>query len=421
MWVVRPACSRCPFLDDKTPTAMQDHYQVLIVGGGTAGLTVAARLRRQASPPSVGLIEPSDKHYYQPLWTLVGGGVFPKEVSERDEADYIPKGVTWIRDAVSAFDPDANTVTTAAGKIIGYDFLVIAPGIQIDWHKIPGLVETLGKNGVCSNYAYDQVAYTWECLQQLKTGHALFTQPATPIKCGGAPQKIMYLTADYLRRNGLSDAVEVSFFSPGKVVFGVSEFERTLKKIIDRYGITFNLRHELIEIRGAAKEAVFRVTDADENVTEVVRPFDMIHVTPPQSAPDFIKQSKLANDAGWVDVDKYTLQHNRYPNVFSLGDAAGTPNAKTGAAVRKQAPVLVRNLMRALATKIVGLPAQYDGYASCPLVTGYGKLVLAEFDYNNKPAPSFPIDTTKERRSMYLMKAYLLPQLYWNGMLKGRA
>ncbi|GIV58023.1 MAG: pyridine nucleotide-disulfide oxidoreductase [Rhodothermaceae bacterium] len=400
---------------------MKDHYHVLIVGGGTAGLTVAAQLRNQPDPVEVGLIEPSEKHYYQPIWTLVGGGVVPREVSERDEADYIPDGVTWIQDAVTAFDPDNNTVTTRDGRTIGYDYLVVAPGIQLDWHKIPGLKESLGSHGVCSNYSYDTVSYTWETLRNLKGGRALFTQPATPIKCGGAPQKIMYLAADHLRRKGLLDQTDIQFMTPGAVVFGVEAFARTLKKVIARYGITFNFKHELVEVRGPQQEAVFRVTDEAGNTSEKVVGFDMIHVTPPQSAPDFIKQSPLANADGWVDVDKYTLQHTRYPNVFGLGDAAGTPNAKTGAAVRKQAPTVVHNLLQLRATGALDHPKTYNGYASCPLVTGYGKLVLAEFDYDNNPTPSFPFDTTQERYSMYALKLYALPNLYWHGMLRGRA
>lgn len=403
---------------------MNDHYQVLVVGGGSAGITVAAQLRNQDNPPEVGIIEPSEVHYYQPIWTLVGGGVFDRDISKREEAEFIPDGADWIKKAAASFDPDNNTVTTEDGTTIGYDFLVVAPGIQLDWDKIPGLKESVGQpgTGVVSNYTYETVPMTWEALQQLEPGdNALFTQPSTPIKCGGAPQKIMYLTADNLRKRGILDEVNVEFFSPGTVVFGVTEFARTLKKVIDRYGIDFHLQEELVELRPDAKEAVFQVIGGDGAPSQKVVEYDMIHVTPPQSAPDFIKESPLSNDEGWVDVDKHTLQHTTYDNIFSLGDAAGTPNAKTGAAVRKQAPVVVTNLLQVMQEGAITEPKEYHGYSSCPLVTGYGKLVLAEFDYDNNPDPSFPFDTTQERYSMYALKAYGLPEMYWHGMLRGRA
>ncbi|MBT8400253.1 MAG: NAD(P)/FAD-dependent oxidoreductase [Rhodothermia bacterium] len=401
---------------------MSENYQVVIVGGGTAGITVAARLRELENPPRIALIEPSEKHYYQPIWTLVGAGVFPKEISVRNEADYIPDGVDWIKDKVTSFDPEKNLVVTSDGKTIGYDALVVCPGIQLNWSAIPGLAETIGSNGVCSNYGFERSEYTWEVLRNLKGGRAIFTQPNTPVKCGGAPQKIMYLAADYLRLHGHLDDTDIQFMSPGTVVFGVPEFERTLKKVIARYGITFNTRHELVEVRGEQKKAIIRVrNEQDEIIDDKEYPFDMMHVVPPQSAPEFIKESPLANAEGWVDVNQETLQHNRFPNVFSLGDASSTPNAKTGAAVRKQAPVVVDHLMQVLQQGEIKDRQVYKGYSSCPLVTGFGRLILAEFDYDNRPMPSFPFDTTRERYSMYALKLYVLPQLYWNGMLRGRA
>lgn len=391
-------------------------YQVLIVGGGSGGLAVAAQLRNRPDAPQVALIEPSDKHYYQPLWTLVGGGVFPKEESERNEADFIPPGVTWIKDRVAAFDPEAHIVTTEGGRTIHYEQLVVAAGIQIDWQKIPGLVESVGKpgTGVVSNYSYDTVEATWEAIRSFRGGTAIFTDPKTAVKCGGAPQKIMYLAEESFRKQGVRDQSRVLFMNAKPTNFTAPAYGVTLRRLCEQRGIDINLEHDLIELRPEAKEAVFRRGDGSELVVR----YDLIHVTPPQSSPDFIKRSPLANADGWVEVDKHTLAHVRYPDVFALGDNSSLPTSKTGAAIRGQAPVLVENLMARRAER--ALTASYDGYTACPVVTGYGKLIMCEFDYSKNPKESFPFDQNQERYSMYALKAYALPRLYWHGMLRGR-
>jgi sulfide:quinone oxidoreductase len=393
----------------------KDHYQILILGGGTAGITVAAQLRRKLKNIDLAIIEPSTKHYYQPLWTLVGAGVFPKEQSEREESAFIPQGADWIQDYVTELQPEQNCVVTRSGRRITYDFLVIALGIQIDWNKIPGLLEGIGRQQICSNYSYQQVDYTWECVRSFSGGTALFTMPNTAVKCGGAPQKIMYLADDHFRKSNVRDKSSVIFASAQGSLFAVEKYRKTLEKVAARKSIDIRLKHNLVEIRPDQKEAIFEHLDTKERVTI---PFDMIHVTPPMSAPDIVKSSTLANAAGWVDVDKYTLQHPKFLNVFPIGDCSGLPTSKTGAAIRKQAPVLVQNLISAIRGE--PLEAKYDGYTSCPLVTGYGKLVLAEFDYEGSPHETFPFDQSKERLSMYLLKAYALPRLYWHGMLRGR-
>jgi len=390
------------------------HHQILIVGGGTGGITVAARLRRANPKLDIAIVEPSDKHYYQPLWTLVGGGVFPKEASQRPEADYIPPGVSWIRDAVREFDPERNRVITQDRRHISYDWLVVAVGIQIEWHRIRGLPEALGRDGVCSIYSYRFVDYTWECLKGFQGSTAIFTLPNTAIKCGGAPQKIMYLAADHFRRRGILPRCKLVYCSAGAKIFAIPKYAATLEKVVARYGIETRFRHNLTEIR-PSREAVFEQMETKEIV---VLPFDLIHITPPMGPPDCVRTSPLADSSGWVEANQYTLRHPRYANVFSLGDCSGLPTSKTGAAIRKQAPVLVANLISAMQGK--PLTAQYDGYSSCPLITGYGKLVLAEFDYNHQPKETFPFDQAKERWSMWLLKKYGLPALYWHGMLRGR-
>lgn len=396
------------------------HHQIVIVGGGNAGISTAARLLRARRDLDVAIIDPARDHYYQPAWTLVGGGVFDVEKTRRPEADVMPDGVEWIQAPVSGFEPEENRVRLGDGGAVRYDALVVCPGIQLNWSAIDGLPATLGANGVCSNYLYEQAPYTWECLQHFDGGRALFTQPNTPVKCGGAPQKIMYLAADHWSRRGILDRSKIDFMTPGKVLFGVDKYAHTLHQVCDRYGIDIHYRHNLVAIDGPRQEATFEVTDPDTGeVTRVVEGFEMIHVVPPQSAPDCVRESPLADANGWLDVDRRTLQHVRYGNVFGLGDVTNTPNAKTGAAVRKQAPVVVANLLATLVSAEPG--ATYSGYGSCPLITGYGKLVLAEFDYDNQPMETFPFDQSKERWSMYQLKRRVLPWLYWNKILKGTA
>jgi sulfide:quinone oxidoreductase len=395
---------------------MSHKHSVLILGGGTGGLSVASRLLLADPSLDVAIVEPSEHHDYQPLWTLVGGGVFDRSTSRRPEADYIPTGARWIKDRAASFEPERREVVLQSGERVGYEQLVVALGMQLDWHKIKGLAGNLGKAGICSNYSYDSVESTWRFLKDFRGGNAIFTFPSTPIKCAGAPQKIMYLADDWLRKSGVRASSRVIYASSTPAIFGVKRYREALEPIVQRKGIETLFRHNLVEVRPAAKEAVFQKLDGGE---EVVLPYELLHVVPPQSAPDVIKQSALANKEGWVEVDKYTLQHVRFPEVFSLGDNSSLPTSRTGAAIRKQAPVLVDNLLAARAGR--PLLARYDGYASCPLVTGYGKLILAEFDYDGNPAESFPFDQTRERYSMYAMKAYALPEMYWNGMLRGRA
>jgi sulfide:quinone oxidoreductase len=395
---------------------MKTHHQIVIVGGGNAGISIASQLLRKDSSLDIAIIDGAKKHYYQPAWTLVGGGEFNIQDTERDEASVIPTGATWIQQMVSGFKPEENKVILADGADLGYDYLIAAPGIQLNWNEVKGLKENLGKNGVCSNYSFETAPYTWECIQNTKGGKSIFTNPNTPIKCGGAPQKIMYLAADYFKKNKVDSQIE--FWSGGTRVFGVEKYENTLKEVIANYGIKTQFFVKLAEIDGPAKKAKFVGIGEANKGQEYWVEFDMIHVTPPQSAPDFIKSSPLANANGWIDVEKHTLQHTKYKNIFACGDAANLPVSRTGAAIRKQAPVVVSNLLAIMNGK--SMTASYSGYSSCPIITGYDKLVLAEFDYDNKPMETFPFDQSKERWSMYQMKKYLLPYLYWNQILPGK-
>lgn len=392
-------------------------HQIVIIGGGAGGITVAAQLMRKDPSLKIAIIEPSDKHYYQPAWTLVGGGAYQMEATIKDEKEVIPAGVEWIKAYAETFEPENNLVVTRDGKRIQYEYLIVCPGIQIDWHLIEGLQDALGKDGVTSNYSRDYATYTWECLKNFKGGNAIFTFPATPIKCGGAPQKIMYLADDTFRNNNVRERTRVIYCTATPTMFPVPAYCAALNQVVERRGIDPKFKHNLKAIKPETKEAIFTVT-TDNGVEEARIKYDFIHVTPPMSSPDFIKNSPLAvQPGGWVDVNKNTLQHNVYPNVFSLGDASSLPISKTAAAIRGQAPVLVENLYALIQSQ--KLTGSYGGYTCCPLITGYGKAIMAEFDYENKPNSSFPFDPTQERYSMWLVKRYVLPGLYWNRMLKG--
>lgn len=392
--------------------------RVVVVGGGTAGITVAARLVRSGQR-NITVIEPGTTHYYQPLWTLVGGGRASLEESARPEAKVMPKQVRWVRQAATAIDPDAGSVALEDGSAVEYDYLVVCPGIQLDWHKIPGLAETLGRAGVSSNYVYELAPATWRFIRDLRAGSAVFGLPSGPIKCAGAPQKIAYLAADYWREQGVLDKIDVHLVLPTPAMFGIKQFADVLDQVVRRYGITVHFRSEVVEVNASTREAV--VLSGETHEKSSIQ-YDVMHLAPPQSAPDWVKRSSIADPAdpnGYVQVDKHTMQHPRYPNVFSLGDAGSTPNSKTGAAIRKQAPVVVENLLSVMAGGMA--TKRYDGYSSCPITTARNKMLLAEFDYSMKPAPSIPlINTIKERRDMWYLKRYGLPALYWNLMLKGR-
>lgn len=396
-------------------------HTIVIIGGGSAGIATASSLLKRRPNLDVAVIEPNWVHYYQPGWTMVGGGIFDAKSTERKMRDLMPKQAKWIKSAVAKFHPDENTVELEDGSLVRYEMLVAAPGLRLDYQKIEGCEETLGKNGVTSNYRYDLAPYTWELVQGLKSGTAIFSQPPMPIKCAGAPQKAMYLSADHWLRKNVLNNINIEFCNAGGVIFGVKEYVPALMEYVKKYRANLNFGENLVRIDGPNKTAWFEKTDSDGNKHLVERKFDMLHVSPPQSAPDFVKVSPLANEAGWIDVDPQTLRHSRYTNIYALGDACSSPNAKTMAAARKQAPIVATNVLAKLEGK--NKRAVYDGYGSCPLTVERGKIVLAEFGYGGKLIPSFPkwlIDGTKPSRLSWLLKERILPPIYWKGMLKGK-
>lgn len=431
---------------------MKSHYQILIIGGGTAGIMTAAQLLKKDAKTSIGIIEPATTHYYQPAWTLVGAGAYDYNKTAKPMASVMPKGADWIQDRATGFDPSENSVSTAANGNISYDYLVVAPGLAYDFSLVPGLGEAIDKGVVCSNYTDPE--HTWEVIKNFKGGTALFTQPATPIKCGGAPQKIMYLAESHFRKSGVREKTEVVFATAGSVIFGVKPIAESLMKVVDKKDINLRFHHKLSSIDAANKIAWYElnkdisaggcVVMSDENdnldgnfqynykdIKVTVEGnkygihYDMLHTAPPSVAPKFVQESNLVNDAKWLDVDKHTMQHNKFTNIFGLGDVCGLPTAKTGAAIRKQVPVVVDNLRLLIEADRLG-GKSYNGYSSCPLVTDYGKMVLAEFDYEKNFIPDPKLkrmlisDSSKEHWRLWVLKKYMLPYLYWNKMLKGQ-
>jgi sulfide:quinone oxidoreductase len=399
---------------------MAQRQRIVIVGGGAAGITVAASLRRHGAEHAlqITIIEPSEVHYYQPAFTLVGAGAYSLADTRRAEAKLMPDDVEWIKTTVTGFEPERNCVRLATGEFLDYDYLVICPGLQCNWGAVAGLREYLGRDGVCSNYSPESVEYTFECVKSLKAGgRALFTQPPMPIKCPGAPQKAAYLTADYLTKTGIRHLCEVRFLTQTPSIFGVPFYAKELVKIAAAHNILVHYQHNLVAIDGVAKRATFEIVGGDQQGSRVTLDYDMLHVTPPQGPPDVLKGSPVANAAGLIDVNQNSMQHVKFTNVFGLGDAASSPNSKTAAAVRKQAPVVVRNILHLITKQAT--ETGYDGYAACPLTTAYGKVLMAEFIYGGKPAPTLPLDPAKERYVNWVIKKYGLPRLYWDYMLKG--
>ncbi|QLG94009.1 NAD(P)/FAD-dependent oxidoreductase [Pseudomonas yamanorum] len=391
---------------------------IVVIGGGSAGIGLLASLLKRDPHLNITLIEPNDTHYYQPAWTLVGGGAYDVKKTARPMADVLPDGVTWVQASVAELLPDEQTLVLDSGQRVTWKNLIVCPGLRLAWEKIDGLAETLGQNGVTSNYSYQHASYTWQLVRQLKGGKAIFTQPAMPIKCAGAPQKAMYLSCDHWLKQGDLKNINVEFNLAGAALFGVATFVPPLMKYIEKYSARLAFNSNLLKVDGPARKAWFEIKDAEGNVTVEEKPFDLLHVVPPQVSPDFIRQSPLADTAGWCEVNPQSLQHVRYPHIFGLGDVCSTTNAKTAAAVRKQIVVVAENLLAL--RKQAPMLLKYDGYGSCPLTVEKGKVVLAEFGYGGKLLPTFPLDPTVARRSAWFLKATLLPWFYWNGMLKGR-
>ncbi|WP_415407020.1 NAD(P)/FAD-dependent oxidoreductase [Sulfurovum sp. CS9] len=430
--------------------------KIVIVGGGLAGMSTAARLTLNLDNPDITVIEPQKlSTSYQPGQTLVGAGIWDEDDIAYERDDFVPDGVKVIEEKAILFNPQENKLTTDKGQVVSYDYLIIAAGLQLDFERIKGLEEAgraysagdntkllkaLGDDGICSIYTAEGATKTWEQMQkyiaQAKSGkktNFVFTHPSTPIKCGGAPKKIMYLANARLKEEGARENAELTFYPNGGAMFGVPEYHDAILGQFKRENFKWHYRHNLIEVDKENKIAVFDSKWQEKGPWDPVMkdyevipkhekirvPYDFLHITPAQLAPREIGESDLGSAKGWVPVNKETLQHIRYENVFAIGDIAQVPMGKTGGSIRKQYKVLVDNLIALMNGKT--LEAKYAGYTVCPLITDIGTVMLAEFDWTVAPTPSFPLDPTVERWVHWLMKVYALKPMTMYGMLSGKA
>lgn len=396
---------------------MDKHYEVLVIGGGNAGISLAARLLRK-SKLDVALIEPRSEHYFQPLFSHVAAGVAGMGEAVRSQESVMPAGARWIKDRVVDILPDEDTVVISSDERLYYKQLVVCPGLQLDFDTVPGLVEAMDGVHGSSDYDPKMVTGTWDLVRNLRSGTAVFTQPPGEAKCAGAAQKIAYMACDYWRERGVLQNIDVHLVVASPTVFGMPEVDGELNRKIAEYGITLHTGTTLQSV-DAPNQAITLLGPQGEHRLA----YEFLHVVPPQSAPDWLKSTSLpatGDTGGFVEVDGKTLRHLRYPNVWSLGDAAGTANSKSGGALRKQTKVVAQNLLSV--TKGEDPSQHYDGYSECPFTLTRGTAFFAEFDEQYKPMKSFPVlQMAKERRWQWIVDRWIFPQIYWHLILKGRA
>lgn len=404
--------------------AIKTSAHIVIAGSGLGGQAVAHRLAAGLDGARITIVDAKEEHNYQPGYTLVATGVWPVTKVRDRNADLMPGGVQWVREMVTGFEPEANTVLTSGGQRIRYDYLVVATGVHLDYGLIEGMdVAAIGQNGLASVYPGPAAAEaTWRAMQAFvaRGGNAVMTLPATPLKCAGAPLKMTFMLRDRLRQAGTLEGSQVQFMSALGVVFGVPSVNENVLGRWKQLGIATTFNHRLGAVDIGARRATFLTPEGEK----VEMPYDFLHVVPPMRAPDAVKRSALAWQegpsaaGGWLEVDKLTLQHRRFPNVFGIGDINGTPRGKTAATVKKSAPIVADNLMALIAGQ--SLDGKFDGYTSCPMIVREGSAMLIEFDYEGRLTPSMPmIDPLQESYFAWLMKIRMLKPAYM-AVLKGR-
>lgn len=396
------------------------HHRVIIIGGGNAGLSVAGRLRRNRVDDVV-VIEPRSLHYYKPLFSHVAGGTAPASMTVREQGSVTPRGVQWIQDAVTTVTPESNRLTLASGEELTYEQLVVCPGITNDWDAVPGLADAMRTPFGASNYEFELAAKASTLLRDTRRGTVVFSQPPGPASCAAAAQKPMYLACDYWRSTGVLSDIRVVMIVPDESIFGMPMIDAELNRKIAEYGIELRTSAEIVEVDAAQRQVHIATRGGGSRATLA---YDVLHVEPPQTAPSWLQGTGLSDPAdagGFVEVDPVSLQHRRFANVWSLGDAAATTNSKSGGALRPQAKALVKNVVAAMKGKAP--TAKYNGYSVSPFTVSRHTVVFAEFDDKYVPKPTVPFwkGLARERRLTWVLDRYVLPRVYWYLILKGWA
>ncbi len=403
--------------------------KVVIIGGGAAGISVAARLLRYLNNPDITIIDPSDRHYYQPGFTLIAGGVYSADEVWKNQSDCMPSGAKWIKDSVKIIDPEKKIITTEKSGNVDYDFLVLTPGLTLRWDLIEGIDEaSLGTGNAHCIYTHQGAIKACAAMKEFakKGGKGIFTDTYTKHKCGGAPKKVCLMTEEQSRNNKCREALDINFYTASKQLYDVPYFTPRLLQIYQERNVKLNLNTRVKGIDTASKKVLLETIKSGKVVKSTFEDYDFLHFLPPMTAPQFVKNSGLSEVGGkrdaelWAATDKQTLVHRKYKNIVVLGDVAAIPTSKTSAAIRMQVPIATMNLISLMEGKEPSII--YDGYAACPIITNYGKLLMCEFDYKKERKSSFPfsmMDMSKESRLGWLLKVYALKPMYFYGMLNG--
>lgn len=399
--------------------------KIVVAGGGSASSVFVGHLLRtgKVDPASVLVVEPSALNFYQPGFTMVGGGLLgdmsdPKNpnmnIIKHQTRDMFHPQVEILHQSVKSFNPANNQIITSEDKAISYEHLIVALGIQLNYESIPGLVESLDDPScpVGSIYRFDYAVKMNKIINSFKGGKAVFHIPPQPIKCAGAPQKVMYLAKDAFVKNNIQNYT-IDYYMAQPAIFSVPKYSNSLTGIANGKGIQLHYEHVLTKVDKSTRTATFK----NKEGKEITQEFDLLHVPPPQKAPAVLKSSEIVDASGFVTIDKDSLRHTKYPNIWAVGDCTNLPTSKTLAAGISQSSVLTHNLLQSLENKQP--TAKYTGYTSCPIFVGQNKLMLCEFKYAAQVSETFSYRQEVPSRLYYMIKRFFFPYVYKYWFKKG--